>query len=196
MVETPNKYVTCYVKNGKVVDQHFLSSPDEVKTMEAVGRAKGYETETYVIDCCSLSEKSESVENDIAQSEEPSQQHKRPWNKWVKCIETGQVFPTVRECSNQMGIPYMTIINCIKNGNATRNYHFVVEYERTEAFRNMQNHTKKIGSPPRKIICVTTGKCYESVKDCLRECHLPVNSFYRALHSGSFIKGLLFRYAE
>ena len=109
MVETSNKYVTCYVKNGKVVDQHFLSSPDEVKTMEAVGRAKGYETETYAIDCCSLSEKSESVENDIAQSEEPSQQHKRPWNKWVKCIETGQVFPTVRECSSQMGIPYMTL---------------------------------------------------------------------------------------
>lgn len=193
MVETSNKYITCYIKNGKVVAQYLLSFLDEVKTLEAVGRAKGYETETFVID---LSEKVETAETGIPPSEQ-FQKPKRPWNKWIKCVETGLVFPTIRECCNSMGIPYMTIYNCIKNKNSTRGYHFVVESNRFEAFRNMDNHDKnKRGMPPRKVICLTNGVIYDSVKDCLRACHLPVNSFYRALHNGTTIKGLFFKYAE
>lgn len=46
------------------------------------------------------------------------------WARSVLCVETGQIFNTVRECCEVTGIPYMTIINCIKNGNATRNVHF------------------------------------------------------------------------
>lgn len=194
MAETSsNTFLTCYVKNGKVIDQIFLNNPDEVKTMEAIGRAKGFETETFFIGDDNLPDK---VENNITLTEqEQNQEPKRPWNKWIKCLETGRVFPTVRECSNQMGIPYMTIINCVKNGNATRNFHFVIERERTEAFRNMQTHKNdKREMPQRKIICVTTGARFDSVKECLRKCHLPVSSFYRALHGGTPIKGLLFMY--
>lgn len=188
---TSNTYLTCYTKNGKVIDQFFLNMPDEVRTMEAVGRSKGYEIETFVID---LSEKVEKVESDITLTEQ-CQGPKRPWNKWIRCVETGQVFPTVRECSNQMGIPYMTIINCVKNGNATRGYHFVIESDRFEAFRNMQNHNKdQRGMHSRKIICLTNGVLYDSVKDCLRACCLSVSSLYRALHEGSPAKGLLFKY--
>ena len=192
MVESSNKYITCYVKNGKVCEQLYSNTTDEVKTMEAVGRAKGYETETYIIGCDCLSEKVEISETDITPSE-PCQDQKRPWNKWIKCVETGQVFPTVRECSNQMGIPYMTIINCVKNGNATRGYHFVIDQNRIEPFRNIEYHNKK---PTRKIVCVSTGKYYDSVNECLKKCHLPINSFYRALHNGTAVKGLIFRYAE
>lgn len=188
---TSNTYLTCYTKNGKVIDQFFLNMPDEVRTMEAVGRSKGYEIETFVID---LSEKVEKVESDITLTEQ-CQGPKRPWNKWIRCVETGQVFPTVRECSKQMGIPYMTIINCVKNGNATRGYHFVIESDRFEAFRNMQNYNKdQRGMPPRKIICITNGVRYDSVKDCLRACHLSVSSFYRALHEGTPANGLIFKY--
>ena len=98
MVETFNKYITCYVKNGKVVEQYFLDLPEEVKTMEAVGRAKGYKTETYVVGYEYLTEK---VESNMPPTEQ-FQEQKRPWNKWIKCVETGEVFPTVRECSNQI----------------------------------------------------------------------------------------------
>lgn len=194
MTETSsNTYLTCYIKNGKVIDQFFLNMPEEVKTMEAVGRAKGYETETHVI-CSSNEEREEDAGSGIAQKE-LFQEPKRPWNKWIKCVETGQVFPTVRECSKQKGIPYMTIINCVKNGNATRNYHFVIEHDRVETFRNMQNHkNNKMDMPQRKIICVTTGACFDSVKECLKKCHLPASSFYRALHGGTPIKGLIFKY--
>lgn len=50
---------------------------------------------------------------------------KQIWSRPVMCVETGQMFGSVRECSNKVGIPYMTIMNCIKNGNATRGVHFV-----------------------------------------------------------------------
>lgn len=186
-----NTYLTCYIKNGKVIEQLFLNMPDEVRTMEAVGRSKGYETETFVID---LSGKVEKVESDITQTEQ-CQGQKRSWNKWVKCVETGQVFPSVRECSNQMGIPYTTIINCVKNGNATRGYHFVIESDRFESFRNIQNHNKdQRRVPSRKILCLTNGVRYNSVKDCLRACNLSVSSLYRALQKGTPAKGLLFKY--
>lgn len=192
MAETiPNTYLTCYIKNGKVIEQLFLNMPDEVRTMEAVGRSKGYETETFVID---LSGKVEKVESDITQTEQ-CQAQKRSWNKWIRCMETGQVFPTVRECSNQMKIPYTTIINCVKNGNATRGFHFVIESERFESFRKIQNHNKDQRRVPfRKIICITNGVRYDSVKDCLRACNLSVSSLYRALQKGTPAKGLLFKY--
>lgn len=50
---------------------------------------------------------------------------KKYWSRRVLCVETGEVFETIRECSEKMGIPYMTITNCLKNGNATRGLHFV-----------------------------------------------------------------------
>ena len=47
------------------------------------------------------------------------------WERPVKCVETGQVFRSIRDCCEKTGIPYMTIVNCIKNKNATRGVHFV-----------------------------------------------------------------------
>lgn len=46
------------------------------------------------------------------------------WKRRVICVETGQIFGSVRECSNRIGLPYTTIVNCIKNKNATRGLHF------------------------------------------------------------------------
>ena len=192
MAETSNTYITCYIKKGKVVEQFLLNSQDEATTMEALGRKKGYETETLVMTNDWLPPRSVTeVESTLYVY--PKKQ-KRPWNKWIRCIETGQVFPTVRECSDQLGISYKSVWNALNSGNARDGYHFVFEEQRLETWENVGHYT---GSPrQRKILCVTNGICYDSVKDCLRDCHLPVNSFYRALHSGSFIKGLLFRYAE
>lgn len=49
---------------------------------------------------------------------------KKRWERCVRCVETGQVFSSIRECSKAVGIPYMTIVNCIKRKNATRGLHF------------------------------------------------------------------------
>lgn len=47
------------------------------------------------------------------------------WERSVRCVETRQVFRSIRDCSEKTGIPYTTIVNCIKNKNATRGVHFV-----------------------------------------------------------------------
>lgn len=43
---------------------------------------------------------------------------KPQWSTPIRCVETGEEFKTVRDCSKHLKIPYMTIYNCVKNGNA------------------------------------------------------------------------------
>ena len=194
MAETSNTYITCYIKKGKVVELFFLNSQDEATTMEALGRKKGYETETLVMTNDWLPSRSVTEVESTLYVSPKKQKVKKYWDRPVKCVETGQVFKSIRECCDHLGLSYKSVWNAINSGNARDGYHFVFEEQRLETWGNVEHYT---GSPrQRKILCVTNGICYDSVKDCLRDCHLPVNSFYRALHSGSFIKGLLFRYAE
>lgn len=62
----------------------------------------------------------------IVEKEKPEpQKHPKCWKRTVLCVETGRVFNSVRECSEHIGLPYMTIVNCIKNKNATRGLHFI-----------------------------------------------------------------------
>lgn len=196
MAETSNTYITCYIKKGKVVEQFFLNSQYEATTMEALGRKKGYETETLVMVNDWLPSRS-GTEVEATSYVSPKKQ-KRPWNKWIRCVETGQVFPTVRECSDQLGISYKSVWNAINSGNARDGYHFIFEEHRLEPWKNVEYYTGSPSPRQRKILCVTNGICYESVKDCLRDCHLPANSFYRALHKGVPVSGsgLLFRYVD
>ena len=42
------------------------------------------------------------------------------WKKNVRCVEKNKVYGSIRECSDDLGIPYMTIYNAITNKNATR----------------------------------------------------------------------------
>lgn len=188
MEGTSNTYITCYIKKGKVMNQIILHSPDEAKTMEAVGRSKGYETETLIIENFCPTKK--QVAYEVATLQTTRNQQKTPWNKWVRCVETGQLFPSVRECSNQLGLPYKSVWNAINNGFARDGMHFVYENLISESYRN---HNKQ-ETQSRKILCVTTGVCYQSVKECLQACQLPKTSFYRALNNGSPIKGMVFKY--
>lgn len=189
MEGTSNTYITCYIKRGKVINQIILHSPDEAKTMEALGRSKGYETETLILEnFCST--KKHAVE-EIATLQTTPNQQKHPWNKWVRCVETGQLFPSVTECSNQMGLPYKSVWNAINNGCARAGYHFVFERQHLETYKNMEGCKTK---GARKILCVSTGVSYQSVKECLHECNLHPGSFYRALNKGKPINGLLFKY--
>lgn len=182
-------FLTCYYKNNKVVDQHFLNSPGEVQTLEALGRSKGYEVETFAIERDSTHHKAE-VSQTGETLPDKAKQSKQPWNKWIRCVETGQLFPSVREASMQLGLPYKSIWNALNNGLARDGMHFVYENLISESYRN---HNKP-ETHSRKILCVTTGVCFQSVKECLKACQLPTSSFYRALNNGSPIRGLVFKY--
>jgi len=189
MAETSSiTFFTCYYKNNKVVEQHFLNTLDEVKTLEALGRSKGYEVETFAVERDSNNKVEVSTTSETLP--EKAKQSKQPWNKWIRCVETGQLFPSVREASTQLGLPYKSVWNALNNGLARDGMHFVFENKMCESYRNYN----KRKTHSCKILCVTTGVSFQSVKECLQACQLPATSFYRAINNGSPIKGFVFKY--
>lgn len=61
----------------------------------------------------------------VISAKEKRKKQKKYWERPVMCVETGQIFPSIRDCSEKTGIPYMTINNCIRRKNATRGVHFI-----------------------------------------------------------------------
>lgn len=139
-----NYLVSLFVSN-KHVNSYFSVNLDDLVTIKAMHR-------NCEIDICDLQDftimPKEQVEYEIRKSgvrwkrsmerrkhdvsvvkpqkqSQPKEKRKKYWERPVLCVETGQIFPSVRDCSDKTGIPYMTIINCIRNGNATRGVHFV-----------------------------------------------------------------------
>lgn len=50
---------------------------------------------------------------------------KKYWKQPIKCVETGEIFSSVRECSKHFKIPYKSLWNAINSGNARDGYHFI-----------------------------------------------------------------------
>lgn len=186
---TEKTYITSYIKNEKVVDQVYPLSLEEVRTVEAMGRAKGCEVETIILQNNCMKSGNVVVE-DVHQPDSPKPQ-KRPWNKWIQCVETGEVFPSVSDCCDHLGLSYKSVWNAINNGKGRCGLHFEFVKDRLDSFKNLK---KKPGTPSRKVICITTGKSFESVRECLNEYHFPANSFYRALNAKKAIRGMMFEY--
>ena len=140
-----HNYLVSVFVDGKSVNSYFSKNLDDLVTIKALH--KNCEIQIYDLDNFerltpvqvereiirsgkrwkkSL-EKPEVVEAIQQPPKEKPKKEKRKkyWERPVLCVETGQVFSSIRECSDKLGIPYMTITNCITNGNATRGVHFV-----------------------------------------------------------------------
>lgn len=142
-----HNYLVSVLVDGKTVNSYFSENLDDLVTIKAIHKKckiQIYDLDNFV----RLTPK--QVEREIIKSgmrwkksmekEKPDiietthetpkekakkEKRKKNWERPVLCVETGQVFSSIRECSNKLGIPYMTITNCIKNKNATRGVHFV-----------------------------------------------------------------------
>jgi len=137
-------FVSVFVKD-KYENSYFSENLDDLVTIKALHKDCAifiFDLEDFVMFS------KEQVENEIQKSclrwkkslerldeieivEEPEVEDKpkqtkskKYWERSVMCVETGQIFSSIRQCSERTGIPYMTIVNCIKNGNATRGLHF------------------------------------------------------------------------
>lgn len=195
--ESHNRYYMSFVRNGKVIEQHVLDSEEQVQVFTAIGRKKGCEIEVYGI--C-LSENRIDANNDIS-IKNITEAEKKDWIKTIRCVETGQIFATIRDCSKKTGIPYMTIYNCINNKNATRGLHFVLHdgdipeeiKEKKDELRNcLRKAIKRRGT--KTIICLNDGRKFTSVMELLSEYRLSSNTFYRNMRLGKTTNGLRFQY--
>lgn len=139
-------YLVSVFVNGKNVNSYYSDDLDDLITIKALH--KGCEISIFDMQAFEHYTR-EQVEKEISRSglrwkksiekprcneivvkkstpKKPKKENpKKYWERPVLCIETGQVFSSIRECSEKTGIPYMTISNCIKNGNATRGIHFM-----------------------------------------------------------------------
>ncbi len=71
-------------------------------------------TSTY---CDSSSEK-------VVKKKQKKGKTKKYWNVPVVCIETGQVFCSIRECCERLGLSHKSVWNSINSGNARNGLHF------------------------------------------------------------------------
>lgn len=139
-----HNYLVSVFVDGKNVNSYFSKNLDNLVTIKAIYT----DCEIHIFDYenfahltpeqveCEIVKSRERWKKSLGQlklvetiSEQPDnpkkEKLKKYWERCVLCVETGQVFSSIRECSKKTGIPYMTISNCIKNKNATRGIHFV-----------------------------------------------------------------------
>lgn len=139
-----HNYLVSVFVYGKNINSYFSENLDDLVTIKAIHK----NCEIHIFDYEKFAHLTpEQVEREIVKSgkrwksslkktrtvapapprpEKPKKEKRgKNWERRVLCVETGQVFSSIRECSDKTGIPYMTISNCIKNKNATRGVHFV-----------------------------------------------------------------------
>ena len=59
----------------------------------------------------------------IGEKRKPEEEHGRA-TRPVMCVETGERFNSIRECSEHFGIPYKAVWNSIVFGYPRKGYHF------------------------------------------------------------------------
>lgn len=191
MEEVPYKYLVYFHRNGKVVEQEFCNTEDEVKVLQAIAHSKGCRCETM------------HLHEDKPKAKDPVQPLKAPktserqttWERRCKCIETGKVYPSVRECSRDTGITYRAIINALRCGSARNGLHFTSSINEPTPTCMTKKMRKYKEQSCIKYVCTTTREVFDSFRDILTKYDIPQTSFYRALDLGKPIKGLMFKKA-
>ena len=134
-----NNYLASIFVNGKQVNSYFLESLDELVTIKALHK----HCDINICDLRSLEIFSRrQVEIEIQKSGErwkksmeraagkrsavmiPRSKTKKYWERPVRCVETGQVFASIKECSERIGISHKAIWNAINSKKPRLGLHF------------------------------------------------------------------------
>lgn len=182
-----HNYLVEFVKGGKVIEAEYCDTKEELKVLQAVARSKNCGCEVFYFGV------------DKATPKEPTQSHqvkkdvkeKIIWERSVRCVETGEIFRSIRECSIHFGITNKSLWNAINSGNARNGLHFVPA---TTGIASGMTEKKK-NTQTVKYLCVTTGEVFDSSSAVRQQYQIPLTSFYKSVNHGRPIKGLLFRKA-
>ena len=137
-----NNYLVSVFADGRNVDSYYSYNLDDLVTIKAMHKGCDISifdlqknvkmTEKQVIAEINKSVErwKKSMENPIDITTETVVRNKKRekvnkfWERPVRCVETGQVFATIRKCSNHFKISYKSIWNAINSGRARHGLHF------------------------------------------------------------------------
>jgi len=137
-----NYLVSVFVR-GRNVNSYFSENLDDLITIKALHK----NCEINIFDLLSFTTMPKSqVEIEIKKSGErlkksmervaetpkrssqtlitKRQKVKKYWERPVVCVETGQLFSSIRECSEHLGISHKSIWNAINSGKPRHGLHF------------------------------------------------------------------------
>lgn len=144
-MEKQNYLVSVFV-GGKSVNSYFSEKLDDLVTVNALYK----DGEICIFDLTDFTQFTpEQVKNEILCSAErwkksrkqrkkmvPDEQRetvaakpkktkpKKYWERPVLCVETGQVFGSIRECCEHLGLSHKSVWNAINSGKARNGLHF------------------------------------------------------------------------
>ena len=181
------KYLVHFYKDGKVLEQEFCDTEEQVRVLQALARQKNYETEVF-----NMQRETKKGSPALIVTKKIDIETET-WEKQVVCIETGEVFPSVRECSRCYGIIYKSLYNAIKSGNSRNGFHFAfVDSDHVEPKKISPKRRKRKPISNKTFICITNNETFRSAEECIKKYGIPPTSFYRALKTGKPIKNLMF----
>ena len=190
MEQLPYNYLVYFQKKGKVIEQEYCHTTEEVKVLSAIARSKGYDYEVFNFNMDCLTEIQPPI---VEEKNTQKTRIKKIWERSCRCLETGMIYESIRECSRQVGIPYKSIYNSIKSGNSRNGLHFAFEnsdYVEPKKIRTKRCKCKH--KPNKSFVCVTNNETFHSAEECIKKYGIPSTSFYRAVRLGKPIRGLEF----
>lgn len=141
-----NNYLVSVFVDGKHVNSYFSDNLDDLITIKALHKDceidifdivefvhySHEQVEREIARCGSLWKKSlayarmrEEPKKPVREEEKPKRKKtKKYWDRPVRCVETGQVFGSIRECCDHLGLSYKSVWNAIKSGNGRCGLHF------------------------------------------------------------------------
>lgn len=152
-MSTHNYLVSVFV-DGKHINSYFSECLDDLITIRALH--KGCDISIFDLKDFSTLTK-EHVEAEIKMSgdrwkksmdnttkdvpEEPKKaitkrckkkKLKKNWERPVMCVETGQIFPSIKNCVEHLGLSHKSLWNAINSGKARNGLHFVNVERKTD----------------------------------------------------------------
>lgn len=123
-MDAANNYFVTFLKDGKVKEQHYCKTIDQVKTLQAVARSQN-----CTLDYVKLSPDDEDTKKKIevqakVDKTEESPKTRDGWCRQILCVETGMIFRSVKECAKQFKISYKSIWNAAHSGRERQGFHF------------------------------------------------------------------------
>lgn len=107
---------------------------------------------------------------------------KRPKRTAVRCVETGQVYPSQAEACREKNLPAGALCEALKNGSISHGFHW--QYVDDDKENSQLREGRKT-----KVVCYETGEVFDSISSAAKAVGVNLSSLQYALSKKGFSGG-------